>query len=133
MNLVLRSSMANIAGYKAVLEAANHFGRYFTGQVTAAGFVLSSWRYSCANIDLSFPLQKGDKGSNAHYTYDTNAVPVDPTMQGSRYRRWRRWAECYRYGKSNASSVALHRIEMFVLGSTHGCHRPRVRYPCGCS
>ncbi|KAI0807323.1 PNTB-domain-containing protein [Fomes fomentarius] len=31
------SSMANIAGYKAVLEAANHFGRYFTGQVTAAG------------------------------------------------------------------------------------------------
>ncbi|EJF65847.1 PNTB-domain-containing protein [Dichomitus squalens LYAD-421 SS1] len=33
------SSMANIAGYKAVLEAANHFGRYFTGQVTAAGFI----------------------------------------------------------------------------------------------
>ncbi|KAI1795891.1 PNTB-domain-containing protein [Ganoderma leucocontextum] len=33
------SSMANIAGYKAVLEAANHFGRYFTGQVTAAGWI----------------------------------------------------------------------------------------------
>ncbi|KAN0116649.1 NAD(P) transhydrogenase beta subunit domain containing protein [Russula decolorans] len=33
------SSMANIAGYKAVLEAANHFGRYMTGQVTAAGKV----------------------------------------------------------------------------------------------
>ncbi|EMR85729.1 putative nicotinamide nucleotide protein [Botrytis cinerea BcDW1] len=31
------SSMANIAGYKAVLEASNHFGRYMTGQVTAAG------------------------------------------------------------------------------------------------
>lgn len=31
------SSMANIAGYKAVLEASNHFGRFFTGQVTAAG------------------------------------------------------------------------------------------------
>ena len=30
--------MANIAGYKAVLEAANHFGRYMTGQVTAAGY-----------------------------------------------------------------------------------------------
>jgi len=29
--------MANIAGYKAVLEASNHFGRYMTGQVTAAG------------------------------------------------------------------------------------------------
>ena len=31
------SSMANISGYKAVLEAANHFGRFFTGQTTAAG------------------------------------------------------------------------------------------------
>jgi NAD(P) transhydrogenase len=31
------SSMANIAGYKAVLEASNHFGRYLTGQTTAAG------------------------------------------------------------------------------------------------
>ena len=31
--------MANIAGYKAVLEASNHFGRYLTGQVTAAGWV----------------------------------------------------------------------------------------------
>lgn len=33
------SSMANIAGYKAVVLAANHFGRYFTGQITAAGRV----------------------------------------------------------------------------------------------
>jgi len=31
------SSMANIAGYRAVLEASNHFGRFMTGQVTAAG------------------------------------------------------------------------------------------------
>ncbi|KAG8836736.1 hypothetical protein FRB91_008495, partial [Serendipita sp. 411] len=31
------SSMANIAGYKAVLEASNIFGRFLTGQVTAAG------------------------------------------------------------------------------------------------
>jgi H+-translocating NAD(P) transhydrogenase len=38
------SSMANIAGYKAVLEAANHFGRYMTGQVTAAGYVPSLLR-----------------------------------------------------------------------------------------
>ncbi|PYI06019.1 nicotinamide nucleotide transhydrogenase [Aspergillus sclerotiicarbonarius CBS 121057] len=34
------SSMANIAGYKAVLEASNHFGRFLTGQVTAAGKVI---------------------------------------------------------------------------------------------
>jgi NAD(P) transhydrogenase subunit alpha len=33
------SSMANIAGYRAVIEAAHAFGRFFTGQVTAAGKV----------------------------------------------------------------------------------------------
>jgi proton-translocating NAD(P)+ transhydrogenase len=33
------SSMANIAGYKAVIMAANAFGRFFTGQITAAGRV----------------------------------------------------------------------------------------------
>ncbi len=31
------SSMANIAGYRAVVEAATEFGRFFTGQITAAG------------------------------------------------------------------------------------------------
>jgi len=33
------SSMANIAGYRAVIEAGNSFGRFFTGQITAAGKV----------------------------------------------------------------------------------------------
>ncbi len=33
------SSMANIAGYRAVIEAGSHFGRFFTGQITAAGKV----------------------------------------------------------------------------------------------
>ena len=33
------SSQANIAGYRAVIEAANYFGRFFTGQITAAGRV----------------------------------------------------------------------------------------------
>ena len=33
------SSMANIAGYRAIIEAAQNFGRFFTGQVTAAGKV----------------------------------------------------------------------------------------------
>jgi NAD(P) transhydrogenase subunit alpha len=33
------SSMANIAGYRAIIEAAHHFGRFFTGQITAAGKV----------------------------------------------------------------------------------------------
>lgn len=33
------SSMANIGGYRAVIEAAHNFGRFFTGQITAAGKV----------------------------------------------------------------------------------------------
>ena len=33
------SSMANIGGYRAIVEAAQHFGRFFTGQITAAGKV----------------------------------------------------------------------------------------------
>jgi NAD(P) transhydrogenase subunit alpha len=38
-SLDVLSSMANIAGYRAVVEAAHMFGRFFTGQVTAAGKV----------------------------------------------------------------------------------------------
>ncbi|KAA0074843.1 NAD(P)(+) transhydrogenase (Re/Si-specific) subunit alpha, partial [Mycolicibacterium sp. P9-64] len=36
-SLDVLSSMANIAGYRAVVESAHAFGRFFTGQVTAAG------------------------------------------------------------------------------------------------
>lgn len=35
----VRSSMANIAGYRAVIEGANYFGRFLNGQITAAGKV----------------------------------------------------------------------------------------------
>ena len=38
-SLDVLSSMANIAGYRAVIESAHSFGRFFTGQVTAAGKV----------------------------------------------------------------------------------------------
>lgn len=50
--------MANIAGYKAVLEASNQFGRVMTGQVTAAGkvriyaFFISSLRLLFIRITL---------------------------------------------------------------------------------
>ncbi|MBQ6455397.1 MAG: Re/Si-specific NAD(P)(+) transhydrogenase subunit alpha [Eggerthellaceae bacterium] len=36
-SLDVRSSMMNVSGYRAVIEAANEFGRTFAGQVTAAG------------------------------------------------------------------------------------------------
>lgn len=38
-SLDARSSLSNVDGYRAVIEAANHFGRFFTGQITAAGKV----------------------------------------------------------------------------------------------
>ncbi|MFA7555044.1 MAG: Re/Si-specific NAD(P)(+) transhydrogenase subunit alpha [Spongiibacteraceae bacterium] len=34
-----RSSMANVSGYRAIVEAEEHFGRFFAGQITAAGKV----------------------------------------------------------------------------------------------
>ncbi|NQY51437.1 MAG: Re/Si-specific NAD(P)(+) transhydrogenase subunit alpha [Piscirickettsiaceae bacterium] len=36
-NMDALSSMANISGYRAVIEASQYFGRFFTGQITAAG------------------------------------------------------------------------------------------------
>ena len=36
------SSQANITGYRAVIEASNEFGRFFAGQMTAAG---RFWRF----------------------------------------------------------------------------------------
>lgn len=44
--------MANIAGYKAVLEASNQFGRFLTGQVTAAGKVCSQCLRTLVLADL---------------------------------------------------------------------------------
>lgn len=49
--------MANIAGYKAVLEASNHFGRFLTGQATAAGYVSST---KTLYPYLLFPSQKSE-------------------------------------------------------------------------
>ncbi len=51
--------MSNIAGYKAVLEAANHFGRYMTGQVTAAGYASVSITYSIGIDHVTRVHQKG--------------------------------------------------------------------------
>jgi NAD/NADP transhydrogenase alpha subunit len=51
------SSQANIAGYRAVLEASNEFGRFFAGQMTAAGKVscVASCRWLRARV-LSHPV-----------------------------------------------------------------------------
>ena len=47
------SSMGNISGYRAVVEASNHFGRFFTGQITAAGargFTAKDLYFICSSI-----------------------------------------------------------------------------------
>ncbi len=44
-SLDVRSSMANVGGYRAVVEAAAHFGRLFGGQVTAAGKIAPAKLY----------------------------------------------------------------------------------------
>ena len=52
------SSQTNIAGYRAVVEAANAFGRFFAGQMTAAGKVSAQPRFA----------RKADWGAPAHGT-----------------------------------------------------------------
>ena len=66
--------MANIAGYKAVLEASNHFGRFLTGQVTAAGKVFDT---------------------TCFFVFVTTNASVDPSMQGSSYWSWCGRSECH--------------------------------------
>lgn len=78
------SSMANIAGYKAVLEASNHFGRFLTGQVTAAGKVCL---YAC--------------GERPRLNL------LDPSLQGTGHRSWCCGFECYCYGMCYMSSMFL--------------------------
>jgi len=51
------SSMANIGGYRAIVEAANQFGRFFTGQVTAAGKVPPAKVMVIGRARLRHPLR----------------------------------------------------------------------------
>jgi hypothetical protein len=66
--------MANIAGYKAVLEAANHFGRYMTGQVTAAG---------CVFLRIPLPID------HVTHIYQKGTVPSYWDKDGSKTKNRR--------------------------------------------
>ncbi|KAJ5494926.1 hypothetical protein N7539_000042 [Penicillium diatomitis] len=59
------SSMANIAGYKAVLEASNHFGRFLTGQVTAAGKIPPVQSLGAEFIEVDFQEDGAGQGGYA--------------------------------------------------------------------
>ncbi len=68
------SSMANIAGYRAVIEAAHEFGRFFTGQVTAAGKVPPA-RVLIAGAGVAGLAAIGAAGSLGAIVYATDPRP----------------------------------------------------------
>jgi NAD(P) transhydrogenase subunit alpha len=68
------SSTANIAGYRAVIEAAHEFGRFFTGQVTAAGKVPPA-KVLVAGAGVAGLAAIGAAGSLGAIVYATDPRP----------------------------------------------------------
>ncbi len=73
-SLDVLSSMANIAGYRAVVEAAHAFGRFFTGQVTAAGKVPPA-KVLVAGAGVAGLAAIGAAGSMGAIVYATDPRP----------------------------------------------------------
>jgi NAD(P) transhydrogenase subunit alpha len=73
-SLDVLSSMANIAGYRAVIEAANAFGRFFTGQVTAAGKVPPA-KVLVAGVGVAGLAAIGTAGGMGAIVYATDPRP----------------------------------------------------------
>ena len=73
-SLDVLSSMANIAGYRAVIEAANAFGRFFTGQVTAAGKVPPA-KILVAGVGVAGLAAIGTAGGMGAVVYATDPRP----------------------------------------------------------
>ncbi|MCW2957916.1 MAG: pntAa [Solirubrobacterales bacterium] len=73
-SLDVLSSMANIAGYRAVVEAAHVYGRFFTGQVTAAGKVNPA-KVLVAGVGVAGLAAIGAAGSLGAIVYATDPRP----------------------------------------------------------
>ena len=73
-SLDVRSSMMNVAGYRAVIEAANVFGRTFTGQVTAAGKTQPAKVY-VIGVGVAGLAAIGAAGSMGAQVYATDVRP----------------------------------------------------------
>ena len=73
-SLDVRSSMANLSGYKAVIEAANAFGRLFGGQMTAAGKVPPANVY-IIGVGVSGLAAIGTASSMGAQVYATDVRP----------------------------------------------------------
>ena len=101
------SSMANIAGYRAVIEAAYHFGRFFTGQITAAGkvppakvFVIGAGVAGLAAIGAASGLGAIVRANDTRpevadqiKSLGGEFVPVEYVEEGERRRRLRQGDE----------------------------------------
>ena len=70
-SLDVRSSMANVSGYRAVIEAASHLGRTFGGQVTAAGKVTPAKVY-VIGVGVAGLAAIGQAGSMGAEVYATD-------------------------------------------------------------
>ena len=81
-SLDVLSSMANIAGYRAVIEAAHEFGRFFTGQVTAAGKVPPA-KVLVAGAGVAGLAAIGAAGSLGAIVYATDPRPEVADQVGS--------------------------------------------------
>src|SRR6476646_7297414 len=77
-SLDVLSSMANIAGYRAVVEAAHTYGRFFTGQVTAAGKVNPA-KVLVAGVGVAGLAAIGAAGSLGAIVYARTRGPRSPT------------------------------------------------------
>ena len=73
-SLDVLSSMANIAGYRAVIESANVFGRFFTGQITAAGKVPPA-KVLVAGVGVAGLAAIGTAGGMGAVVYATDPRP----------------------------------------------------------
>jgi NAD(P) transhydrogenase subunit alpha len=73
-SLDVLSSMANIAGYRAVIEAAHVFGRFFTGQITAAGKVPPA-KVLVAGVGVAGLAAIGTAGGMGAIVYATDPRP----------------------------------------------------------
>lgn len=115
------SSMANIAGYKAVIEAANLFGRFFTGQITAAGkvppakiLVIGRAGKEKRKYNYIFVSPPSSPSFALAPTLKVTIILLSPIFLCHQ----RRWLQQYK-----------HKQGAFACTPSPPCH-PRLRYPC---
>ena len=112
------SSMANIGGYRAVIEAAHEFGRFFTGQITAAGkvppakvFVIGagcrgSCRHRCCQrAGRHRPSQRYARRSGRSDQIAGCRIRSGRVRGGGQRRRWLRQGDERGVSKSAARAV----------------------------